>query len=136
MPGLFDPLTLRGVTFPNRIFVSPMCQYSSDDGLANYWHLVHLGSRAAGGAALIVVEASAVTAQGRITPGDLGIWGDQHVEPLAGGNEKVLGGHWPFEPASVSSNHRHALAVELEREKAALGCVDDSPPLGGTRSRE
>src|SRR5690606_17413956 len=62
---------------------SPMCQYSAEDGLANDWHLVHLGSRAVGGAALVMVEATAVTPEGRISPGDLGIWGEQHVEPLA-----------------------------------------------------
>ncbi|HML16725.1 MAG TPA: hypothetical protein VK419_06850, partial [Bryobacteraceae bacterium] len=70
--SLFTPLTLRGVTLPNRIAVSPMCQYSSIDGFAGDWHLVHLGSRAAGGAGLVFVEATAVTAQGRITPGDMG----------------------------------------------------------------
>jgi 2,4-dienoyl-CoA reductase-like NADH-dependent reductase (Old Yellow Enzyme family) len=80
---LLSPLTIEGVTFRNRIVVSPMCQYSSEEGLANDWHLVHLGSRAVGGAGLIMVEASAVTRDGRITPGDMGIWGDQHIEPLA-----------------------------------------------------
>ncbi len=80
---LFSPLNIEGVTFRNRIVVSPMCQYSSEEGLANDWHLVHLGSRASGGAGLILVEASAVTRDGRITPGDMGIWGDQHIEPLA-----------------------------------------------------
>lgn len=80
---LLSPLTVRGVTFRNRIVMSPMCQYSSDEGLANDWHLVHLGSRAAGGVALVMVEATAVTADGRITPRDMGIWGEQHVEPLA-----------------------------------------------------
>ncbi len=82
-PHLFSPLTIRGVTFRNRIAVSPMCQYSSDDGFANDWHLVHLGSRAAGGAALVVAEASAVEARGRISPQDLGIWKDEHIENLA-----------------------------------------------------
>jgi 2,4-dienoyl-CoA reductase-like NADH-dependent reductase (Old Yellow Enzyme family) len=80
---LLSPLTIRGVTLRNRIVMSPMCQYSSDDGLANDWHLVHLGSRAAGGVALVMVEATAVTADGRISPKDMGIWGDQHIEPLA-----------------------------------------------------
>src|SRR5271167_2089632 len=70
---LLSPLTIRGVTFRNRIAVSPMCQYSGQDGFANDWHLVHLGSRAVGGAALIMTEASAVTADGRISAGDLGI---------------------------------------------------------------
>ena len=80
---LFEPLTLRGVTLPNRIAVSPMCEYSSVDGLANEWHLVHLGSRAVGGAGLVLTEAAAVTPVGRIGPDDLGIWSDEHVEPLA-----------------------------------------------------
>jgi 2,4-dienoyl-CoA reductase-like NADH-dependent reductase (Old Yellow Enzyme family) len=80
---LLSPLTIRTVTLRNRIVMSPMCQYSAKDGLANDWHLVHLGSRAAGGVGLVVVEASAVTPEGRITPGDMGIWGDQHIEPLA-----------------------------------------------------
>jgi 2,4-dienoyl-CoA reductase (NADPH2) len=80
---LLSPLTIDGVTFKNRIVVSPMCQYCAIDGLASDWHLVHLGSRAVGGAGLIFVEASAVLPEGRITPGDMGIWGDQHIEPLA-----------------------------------------------------
>jgi 2,4-dienoyl-CoA reductase-like NADH-dependent reductase (Old Yellow Enzyme family) len=80
---LLSPLTIRGVTLRNRIVMSPMCQYCAKDGLASDWHLVHLGSRAAGGVGLVMVEASAVTAEGRITPGDMGIWGEQHVEPLA-----------------------------------------------------
>ncbi len=83
MPHLFDPLTIKSVTLRNRIGVSPMCQYSSEDGVANDWHLVHLGSRAAGGAGLIIAEATAVSPEGRITPGDAGIWADKHIEPLA-----------------------------------------------------
>ncbi len=83
MAHIFDPLPIRGVTLPNRIGVSPMCQYSSDDGFANDWHLVHLGSRAAGGAGVVFVEATAVTAEGRITPEDMGIWKDAHIEFLA-----------------------------------------------------
>ncbi len=82
MPHLFDPLVLRSLTLRNRIVVSPMCQYSSEDGLANDWHLVHLGSRAVGGAGLVMTEAAAVTAEGRISPEDLGIWQDAHVGPL------------------------------------------------------
>ncbi len=80
---LLSPLTIRGLTLRNRIVMSPMCQYSAEEGLANDWHLVHLGSRAAGGAALIMVEATAVTRDGRISPGDLGLWTDAHAEPLA-----------------------------------------------------
>lgn len=83
MSHLFSPLTLRGVTFRNRIAVSPMCEYSSEDGFANEWHLVHLGSRAIGGAGLVFTEANAVEARGRISPHDLGIWKDEHVEMLA-----------------------------------------------------
>jgi 2,4-dienoyl-CoA reductase-like NADH-dependent reductase (Old Yellow Enzyme family) len=80
---LFSPLRLRDVELRNRIVVSPMCQYSSVDGFANDWHLVHLASRAVGGAGLIIAEAAAVTEEGRISPDDLGIWKDEHVEFLA-----------------------------------------------------
>ena len=83
MSHLFEPLTLRSVTVANRIAVSPMCQYSSVDGYVTDWHLVHLGSRAVGGAGLVITEAVAVTPQGRISPHDLGIWSDDHIEPLA-----------------------------------------------------
>ncbi len=83
MPGLFDPLTIRGVTLRNRIGMSPMCQYSATGGMANNWHLVHCGSRAVGGVGLVIVEATAVTPQGRISAHDLGLWNDTHVEPLA-----------------------------------------------------
>jgi 2,4-dienoyl-CoA reductase-like NADH-dependent reductase (Old Yellow Enzyme family) len=79
MSQLFSPFTIRGVTFKNRVFVSPMCQYSSDDGLPTDWHLVHLGSRAVGGAALVIVEATAVTPVGRISPGDSGLWSPAHA---------------------------------------------------------
>jgi len=82
MPHLLEPFTLRGLTLPHRIVVSPMCQYSCTDGYATDWHLVHLGSRAIGGAALVITEAAAVTADGRISPDDLGIWSDAHVAPL------------------------------------------------------
>src|SRR3954471_20240648 len=81
--SLYEPLTLRGVTLRNRIVVSPMCEYSSVDGFANDWHVVHLGSRAVGGAGAVLTEASAVTADGRISGADLGIYSDAHVEPLA-----------------------------------------------------
>ena len=85
-PHLFSPLTLRSVTLRNRIGVSPMCQYSAVDGAANEWHYVHLGSRAVGGAGLVIVEATAVAPEGRITPGCLGLWNTRHVnvlEPIA-----------------------------------------------------
>ena len=99
MAHLFDPLSIRGITLQNRIVVSPMCQYSSQDGFANDWHLVHLGSRAAGGAGLVFTEATAVTPEGRITPEDLGIWKDAHVEFLA----RIV--RFPQEPGNCS---RHA----------------------------
>jgi 2,4-dienoyl-CoA reductase-like NADH-dependent reductase (Old Yellow Enzyme family) len=79
---LFDPLKIRDVTLRNRVAVSPMCQYSSEDGLANDWHLVHLGSRAAGGAGLVLTEAASVEERGRISPQDLGLWDDTQIEML------------------------------------------------------
>src|SRR5438270_9800198 len=82
MASLFSPVSFRAVTLPNRVVVSPMCQYSSEDGFANDWHLVHLGSRAVGGAGLIITEAAAVLPEGRITPHDLGIWKDEHTAML------------------------------------------------------
>src|SRR6476661_7715067 len=83
MSHLFEPFDQRGVSFRNRIAVSPMCQYSSVDGFANDWHLVHLVSRAVGGAGLVMTEAAAVEPEGRITPQELGIWQDAHIEMLA-----------------------------------------------------
>jgi 2,4-dienoyl-CoA reductase-like NADH-dependent reductase (Old Yellow Enzyme family) len=80
MSRLFSVLRLREVEFKNRVFVSPMCQYSSADGMPNDWHFVHLGSRAVGGAGLVMVEATAVSPEGRISPGDTGIWSDAHAE--------------------------------------------------------
>ena len=82
MSLLFNSLTIRNIIFKNRIVVSPMCQYSSEDGFANDWHLVHLGSRAIGGAGLIFTEAAAVSPEGRISPNDLGIWKDEHIDML------------------------------------------------------
>ncbi|MBD0825448.1 NADH:flavin oxidoreductase/NADH oxidase [Aestuariibaculum marinum] len=83
MTKLFSPLKIKGITLKNRIGVSPMCQYTSIDGFANQWHLVHLGSRAVGGASLIIAEATAVSPEGRISPKDLGIWKDEHIEKLS-----------------------------------------------------
>jgi 2,4-dienoyl-CoA reductase-like NADH-dependent reductase (Old Yellow Enzyme family) len=82
MSLLFSPLSIKNITLKNRIVVSPMCQYSAKDGLANDWHLVHLGSRAVGGAGLVILEATSVSPEGRISPGDLGIYNDEHVEML------------------------------------------------------
>ncbi|MFC0239085.1 NADH:flavin oxidoreductase/NADH oxidase [Rhodopseudomonas telluris] len=81
-PPLFRPFTLRGITAKNRILISPMCQYSAVDGIASDWHLVHLGKFAQGGAGIVMVEATAVTANGRITHGDLGLWHDGQIKPL------------------------------------------------------
>lgn len=91
MPKLFEPLSLRELTLKNRIAMSPMCQYSATDGYVNQWHEVHYPTRAVGGVGLIVVEATAVSPVGRITPTDLGIWDDTHVpglEKLAGAIER------------------------------------------------
>jgi 2,4-dienoyl-CoA reductase-like NADH-dependent reductase (Old Yellow Enzyme family) len=82
MSKLFEPLQIKSIQLKNRIVVSPMCEYSSIDGFSNDWHLVHLGSRAVGGAALIITEATAVSPEGRITPDDLGLWKDEHIEGL------------------------------------------------------
>jgi 2,4-dienoyl-CoA reductase-like NADH-dependent reductase (Old Yellow Enzyme family) len=124
VPHLFDDLRIRGVAFRNRIFVSPMCQYSSEDGFAGDWHMVHLGSHAVGGAALVLTEATAVSPEGRITPQDLGLWKDEHVEPLArivrflheqGSHAGIQLGHagrkasthrpWDGKPGSVTPAH-------------------------------
>lgn len=83
MPHLFEPLPLAGIVLPNRIGIPPMCQYSAIDGVAQDWHFVHYGSRAAGGAGMIIVEATAVSPEGRISPGDLGLWRDEQIAPLA-----------------------------------------------------
>lgn len=83
MSLLFSPLTLRGTTFRNRVFVSPMCQYSCENGMPNDWHMVHLGSRAVGGAALVMTEASGVSPEGRISPEDAGIWSEAHAKAWA-----------------------------------------------------
>lgn len=83
MAHLFDPLKLRSVTLANRIGIPPMCQYSAHDGMPADWHFVHYGSRAVGGAALMIIEATAVTPEGRISPGDLGLWSDAHITPFA-----------------------------------------------------
>lgn len=82
MSLLFSPLQIEGITLKNRIVVSPMCQYSAEDGFANDWHLVHLGSRAVGGASLVISEAAAVSPEGRISPEDLGIWKEEHITKL------------------------------------------------------
>lgn len=89
MSALFTPFTIKDVTFRNRIGVSPMCQYSATDGVMNDWHKVHLGARAAGGAGLVIAEATAVRADGRITPGCTGLWNDQQIEAAASINRFI-----------------------------------------------
>ena len=84
MSKLFSPLTIKNVTFKNRIVMSPMCQYTATDGFTNEWHLVHLGSRAVGCTGLVITEATAVSPEGRISPGDLGLWSDEHIHGLKG----------------------------------------------------
>jgi len=117
---LLSPLTMRGVTLRNRIVMSPMCQYSATEGLADDWHLVHLGSRAVGGVALVVVEATAVTRDGRISPGDLGIWGEQHVAPLA-------------RIARFVRSQGAAAGIQLAHAGRKASC--EPPWLGGARLR-
>lgn len=113
MSLLFEPLSLRQITLPNRIAVSPMCQYSAQEGLANDWHLVHLGSRAVGGAGLVIVEATAVLPEGRITADDLGIWSDAHVEPAVSGlaGWRSEGAHGGPSGRSVQASRRFAESV-------------------------
>src|ERR1044072_8828176 len=96
MSSLFSSFSLRGLEFRNRVFVSPMCQYSSRDGLPNDWHMVHLGSRAVGGAGLVCVEATGVSPEGRISPGDTGIWSEEHTDAFA-----------PIDRKSTRLNSRH-----------------------------
>lgn len=87
---LFSPLTIKKITLKNRIVISPMCQYSAIDGFANDWHLVHLGSRASGGVGLIIQEATAVSPEARISPSDLGLWKDEHIQKLKQINEFIV----------------------------------------------
>jgi 2,4-dienoyl-CoA reductase-like NADH-dependent reductase (Old Yellow Enzyme family) len=116
MSLLFSPLTLKRITLKNRIVVSPMCQYSCTDGFATDWHLVHLGSRAVGGAALIIQEATAVSAAGRITYGDLGIWKDEHIEKLT---------------SIVSFIHQHDAVAGIQLAHAGRKASCDLPWKGG-----
>jgi 2,4-dienoyl-CoA reductase-like NADH-dependent reductase (Old Yellow Enzyme family) len=125
VPTLFDALQIRGLTLRNRILVSPMCQYSSEDGFANDWHLVHLGSRAVGGAAGVFTEATAVTAEGRISPEDLGLWKDAHVEPLA---RIVRFVHGQGSHAGVQLAHAGRKASTYRPWAPATGSV---PPAAG-----
>lgn len=114
--NLFTPLTLRSVTFPNRCWVSPMCQYSSENGLPNDWHLVHLGSRAVGGAGLVMVEASGVSPEGRITSWDSGIWSAAHADA--------------FKPI-VEFIHAHGSVAGIQLAHAGRKASTDKPWRGG-----
>ena len=116
-PHLFQPITLRGVSAKNRILISPMCQYSATDGVANDWHLVHLGKFAQGGAGIVMTEAIAVAAEGRITHGDIGLWHDGQIAPL----KRIAGfpqGQWrdARDPAGACrAQGQHAAAVVRQR---------------------
>lgn len=122
MARLFSPFKLRGSTFRNHIFVSPMCQYSAAEGVPNEWRMVHLGSRAVGGAALVAAEASAVSPEGRISPCDLGIWNDEQAQAeqivateLADvvllARERLRDPYWPLHAARASRGRALAAAV-------------------------
>lgn len=123
--ALFDPLPLRGVTLRNRIIVSPMCQYSSADGFANDWHLVHLGQFAVGGAAAVITEAIAVTPEGRISPQDLGIWKDEQIEML----ERI--GRFVREQGAVWGAQLAHAGRKASRARPWDGGGDVSPADGG-----
>jgi 2,4-dienoyl-CoA reductase-like NADH-dependent reductase (Old Yellow Enzyme family) len=121
MAKLFEPLKIRDVEFRNRIIVSPMCEYSSTDGFANDWHLVHLGTRAVGGAALVFTEAAAVSPEGRISPDDLGIWKDEHIEFLA---------------RIVSFIHTQGAVAGIQLAHAGRKASVDTPWRGGKMLRD
>jgi 2,4-dienoyl-CoA reductase-like NADH-dependent reductase (Old Yellow Enzyme family) len=116
MPGLFSPLKIKNIILKNRIVMSPMCQYSSIDGFSNDWHMVHLGTRAIGGAGLIIAEASAVSPEGRITPSDLGIWKDEHIAGLT---------------AIVNFIHRHGAISGIQLAHAGRKASCSVPRDGG-----
>src|SRR5439155_8886659 len=121
MASLFQPLTIKSVTLRNRITVSPMCQYSSVDGFANDWHLVHLGSRAVGGAGLVLAEATAVSPEGRITPDDLGIWSPKHI---------------PFLKRIVDFIHAQGAVAGIQLAHAGRKASHHSPWKGGAALAE
>ena len=116
MSRLFTPVTIKSITLKNRIAMAPMCQYSAKDGFSNHWHLTHYGARAVGGAGLIIQEATAVTPEGRITPGDLGIWSDEHVEGF-----KMI----------TSFIHRHGSVAGIQIAHAGRKGSCAVPDLGG-----
>ena len=125
---LFSPLRLRDVELRNRIVVSPMCQYSSVDGFANDWHLVHLGSRAVGGAGLIITEAAAITEEGRISPDDLGIWKNEHFEFLARIFQFIATSHPSLDRLIRGTESEHERAVQRTRTAQSGGGRMESDP--------
>jgi 2,4-dienoyl-CoA reductase-like NADH-dependent reductase (Old Yellow Enzyme family) len=134
MSHLFSPLKIRDLTLRNRTVVAPMCQYSSVDGLANDWHLVHLGRFALGGFGLVIVEATGVVPEGRITYGDMGIWDDKHIEPLAriAAFLKANGAAAGIQLAHAGRKAATAIPwrggfTETEAEKREFGYVDWTP---------
>jgi len=116
MNKIFNPLQLKSVTIPNRIGMPPMCQYSAENGMANNWHLAHYGARAVGGVGLIIVEATGVSPEGRITLYDLGIWHDAHIQPLAD---------------IVSFIHGNGSVAAIQLAHAGRKASHDAPALGG-----
>src|SRR3954447_15271991 len=104
MSTLFSPITLGPLQLPNRIVIAPMCQYSARDGFATEWHMIHLGHLALSGAALLILEATAVTEDGRISPDDLGLWSDQHVVAL----EPVISAMRQYAPIRIGIQLGHA----------------------------
>ncbi len=130
MAHLMSELRLRDVVFPNRIGVSPMCQYSCEDGRANEWHFVHLGSRAVGGAALVFTEAAAVTPEGRITPQDLGVWSEAHYEPLER-ITSVIRAHGAIAGVQLAHAGRKASTYRPWSGKGAVSVADGGwQPIG------
>ncbi len=121
MSKLLSPLKIKDITFRNRVAISPMCMYSAIDGFANDWHLVHLGSRAVGGAALIIQEATAVSPDGRISPGDLGLYDDAHVEMLSRINRFIL-------------EHHAVAGIQLAHAGRKAGCA--KPWEGGKQLKK
>ncbi len=121
MSLLFSPLSIKDITFRNRIVVSPMCQYSSQDGFANDWHLVHLGSRAVGGAGLVIQEATAVSPEGRISYADLGIWSDEHIAPLKRINSFI---------------HEHGAVAGIQLAHAGRKASTERPWVGNSQITE
>ncbi len=121
MSKLLSPLKIKDITFRNRVAISPMCMYSAVEGLANDWHLVHLGSRAVGGAALIIQEATAVSPEGRISPGDLGLWDDAHIEMLGRMNRFI-------------HDHHAVAGIQLAHAGRKAGCA--KPWEGGKQLKK